>query len=121
LTFEANDLDGLLKEALVKVRDQIRTADRVIFLMQEGRQFAIKAAHGGRPGRQLPVEKVSRSILRRVRRTGRTLFLSDAMSDNGLGPRRSIQEIVSAYIKPTTFGDSGSSPGAVVCSPRVSR
>jgi type II secretory pathway component PulF len=93
LTFEANDLDGLLKEALVKVRDQIRTADRVIFLMQEGRQFAIKAAHGGRPGRQLPVEKVSRSILRRVRRTGRTLFLSDAMSDNGLGPRRSIQEI----------------------------
>lgn len=82
-----------MKEALETLREQIRTADRVVFLMQEGRQFAIKAAHGGRPGRQVPVEKVSRSILRRVRRTGRTLFLSDAMSDNGLGPRRSIQEI----------------------------
>jgi hypothetical protein len=54
LTFEANDLDGLLKEALVKVRDQIRTADRVIFLMQEGRQFAIKAAHGAVPGVSCP-------------------------------------------------------------------
>lgn len=93
MTFEASDVDSLLKEALEKVRGHIRTADRVVFLMQEGRQFAIKAAHGGRPGREMPVEKVSRAILRRVRRTGRTLFLSDAMSDNGLGPRRSIQEI----------------------------
>lgn len=93
MTFEASDLDGLMREALDRVRGQIRTADRVVFMIQEGRQFAVKAAHGGRPGRELPVEKVSRAILRRVRRTGRTLFLSDAMTDNGLGPRRSIQEI----------------------------
>lgn len=93
MTFEAADLDGLMKEALEKVKGHIRTADRVVILMQEGRQFAIKAAHGGRPGKEIPVEKVSRAILRRVRRTGRTLFLSDAMTDNGLGPRRSIQDI----------------------------
>lgn len=92
-TFDAADVDGLMREALDKVTGQIRTADRVVFLLQEGRQLSIKAAHGGRPGRELPVEKVSRAILRRVRRTGRTLFLSDAMNDNGLGPRRSIQEI----------------------------
>ncbi len=93
MTFEAVDVDGLMQEALEKVTGQIRTADRVVFLLQEGRQLSIKAAHGGRPGREMPVEKVSRAILRRVRRTGRTLFLSDAMNDNGLGARRSIQEI----------------------------
>lgn len=93
MTFEACDVDGLMKEALEKVTGHIRTADRVVFLLQEGRQFSIKASHGGRPGRELPVERVSRAILRRVRRTGRTLFLSDAMADTGLGPRRSIQEI----------------------------
>lgn len=93
MTFDAVDVDGLMQEALEKVTGQIRTADRVVFLLQEGRQLSIKAAHGGRPGREMPVEKVSRAILRRVRRTGRTLFLSDAMNDNGLGARRSIQEI----------------------------
>jgi type IV pilus assembly protein PilC len=93
LTFEASDVDGLMQEALEKVTGHIRTADRVVFLLQEGRQFSIKASHGGRPGRELPVERVSRAILRRVRRTGRTLFLSDALADTGLGPRRSIQEI----------------------------
>jgi type II secretory pathway component PulF/putative methionine-R-sulfoxide reductase with GAF domain len=82
-----------MREALAKITGQIRTADRVVFLLQEGRQFSIKASHGGRPGRDLPVDRVSRAILRRVRRTGRTLFLSDAMADNGLGSRRSIQEI----------------------------
>ena len=53
MTFEASDVDSLMKEALDKVRGHIRTADRVVFLMQEGRQFAIKAAHGGRPGREM--------------------------------------------------------------------
>ncbi len=92
MNFAGEDVDSLLNEALEKVRLQIRTADRVVFLLQEGRALAVKAAHG-RPGREMPVEQVSRSILRRVRRTGRTLFLSDALADNGLGPRKSIQEI----------------------------
>ncbi len=82
-----------MKEALVKTTGQIRTADRVVFMLQEGRQLAIKAAHGGRPGKSLPAEKLSRAILRRVRRTGRTLFLADALEDTGLGARQSIQEI----------------------------
>ena len=93
VAFASSDVDGLMQEALEKVTGQIRTADRVVFLLQEGRQLAIKAAHGGRPGKEVPAERVSRSILRRVRRTGRTLFLTDALTDNGLGPRQSIQEI----------------------------
>lgn len=93
MNFLAGDVDGLIKEALEKTTDQIRTADRVVFLLQEGRELSIKAAHEGRPTRSLPVEKMSRAILRRVRRTGRTLFLSDALVDSGLGARQSIQEI----------------------------
>ncbi len=93
MNFLAGDVDGLIKEALEKTTDQIRTADRVVFLLQEGRELSIKAAHEGRPIRSLPAEKMSRAILRRVRRTGRTLFLSDALVDSGLGTRESIQEI----------------------------
>lgn len=93
MNFTSNNVNSLLKEALDKTTGQIRTADRVVFMLQEGRQLAIKAAHGGRTEKVLPAEKLSRAILRRVRRTGRTLFLADAMGDAGLGARQSIQEI----------------------------
>lgn len=93
MNFQSSDVNSLLKEALERTTGQIRTADRVVFMLQEGRQLAIKAAHGGRPGKSLPAEKLSRAILRRVRRTGRTLFLADALEDSGLGARQSIQEI----------------------------
>ncbi len=93
MNFSSESVDSLLTEALEKTREKLVTADRVFFFLQEGREFRVKAAFGGRSKDAILSDKVSRAILRRVRRTGRTLFMSDAMADGGLSPRQSIREI----------------------------
>ncbi len=93
MSLQGQSVDELLQAALSQAQENLQTADRLFFFLQEGRQLKLKASLGRTPPDKLLADRVSRAILRRVRRTGRTLFLSDALADHGLGVRQSIREI----------------------------
>lgn len=83
----------LYSEVISACRRNVARADRILLLLQEGKSFEVKASFGSKAVYVITDETVSRSILRRVRRTQRAVSISDALADSDLAAQQSIKAI----------------------------
>lgn len=92
-TLLAGSPQALFDEALQACRHRLTRADRILVLLQEGQCLEVKASFGSKVVYIVTSESVSRSILRRVRRTQRAILIQDALSDQELAAQSSVKAI----------------------------
>lgn len=85
--------EELYAEVISLCRKNIVRADRILLLLQEGKSFEVKSSFGSKAVYVSTDETVSRSILRRVRRTQRAISIVDALADSDLAAQQSIKAI----------------------------
>jgi len=101
----------LYVEALELCKEELARADRVLILLQENKSLALKASYGSKAAFMIMREEISSSIVRRVRRKNRAVFLNDALADADLGSSQSIKRIGQRSVLCTPINSRGQNIG----------